>query len=81
MSVHHLAAAASLPDARPLYKLLLFTLSVHGDSHGRVRSSMGELMATSGMSERSVRNWLRVAEREKAIIREEGFAFRLTFDA
>lgn len=69
MSVEHLAAALSLMDDRPLFKLLLIALAIHSDSHGRIETSLGELMSSTGMSERSVRKWIATGVKSERILR------------
>jgi hypothetical protein len=36
----------------------MFGLAYHADSHGRVRTSLGELIDTTGLSERTIRAWI-----------------------
>jgi hypothetical protein len=69
VSSEHLTAAATLIDAPPSYKLLMFGLGYHADSHGRVRTSLGELIDTTGLSERTIRTWIKHAEKAGRIVR------------
>lgn len=77
MTIDHLRATLDLTDSRPLYKLLLLTLGLMADSHGRLVTSYGELMQSTGMSERSLRTWLKTAVREGRVMQSPGATLNL----
>ncbi len=77
MSSEHLATAAKLTDAPPSFKLLMFGLAYHADSHGRVRSSLGELIDTTGLSERSIRKWVGHGVKQGMLLQPAGQGYDL----
>lgn len=77
MTIDHLRATLHLADTRPLYKLLLLTLGLMADSNGRCLTSYDELCQRTGMSERSLRTWLKTAVREGRVEQAKGATLNL----